>query len=124
MAEAAAKTPKAPKEPKEVKAVTIAGHEPKTRIKFGVSADKTEKVAAVKEVKDKDGKVTKPGVAASEKILPGKPYNGTDNNPKSRGAGERFALYKNNMTLQAAVDAGARPADIAWDLSKGFIVLA
>jgi hypothetical protein len=120
-----AATEKAPKAPKEVKPKddSIAGHPPSTRIEFGTAPDTKKKVAAVKEVKDKDGKVTKAGVAASEEVIPGKKYNGTDNNPKSRGAGERFALYKNNMTLKAAVEAGARPADIQWDLSKGFIVV-
>ena len=123
MADAKEKAPKAAKEPK-VKDNTIAGLDPKTKIKFGTAPDSTEKVKAVKEVKDKDGKVTTAAVPASEKTVPGKPYNGTDNNPKSRGAGERFAKYKNNMTLQQAVDAGCLPADIAWDLKKGFIVAA
>ena len=121
-AETTTKEPKAPKEVKP-KDDSIAGHPPSTRIEFGQAPDTKKTTKAVKEVKDKDGKITTAAKAAEEVVVPGKKYNGTDNNPKSRGAGERFAIYKNNMTLKAAVEAGARPADIAWDLAKGFIVV-
>jgi hypothetical protein len=51
----------------------------------------------------------------------GKPY-GKDNNPKRGTAAPRFALYRNNMTIQQALDAGLKPADISWDAKMKFIV--
>ena len=51
-------------------------------------------------------------------------YDGKDNNPKSRKAGERFALYRKNITIQQALDAGMSPADVKWDLTKGYVVVA
>lgn len=121
MAEAKEKKEKAPKEPK---VVTIGGLDPKTKIKFGTSPDKVEKIAAVKEVKNKDGSIKTAAVPASERTVAGSPYHPEKNNPKRGKAGERFKGYKNGMTLQQAVDSGMTPADVAWDLKKGFIVAA
>lgn len=113
------KTPAADKpaaEPKVVKIPTIKGADGAdlpmtTRLTFG-TFDKN-----VPAVKDKEGKETKPASVVITK------YDIGENNPKSRGAGERFAKYKHNMTFQQAVDSGVNPADIAWDLKKGFIVV-
>jgi hypothetical protein len=46
-----------------------------------------------------------------------------DKNPKreSSDAGQRFALYKNGMTVGAALAAGVLRADISWDTRHGFI---
>lgn len=53
-----------------------------------------------------------------------KPYNTTDNNPKRAKSGERFAKYAAGQTLEAAVAAGVTPADIKWDIDKGFITVS
>jgi hypothetical protein len=49
----------------------------------------------------------------------GKKY-GPDNNPKRAGsaAATRFALYKDGMTVEAALKAGLRSDDIAFDLHE------
>ena len=101
----APKTPKTPKEPTEKK---IAGLSVATKITFGVAPDTTEK--------DKEGKET---------VVPGKPYDGNKNNPKRAGSksAERFALYKKNMTIAQALEAGVTAADIANDLEHKFIVI-
>lgn len=54
----------------------------------------------------------------------GKPYSKAYS-PRRVGSksAERW-FYKNNMTLQQAIDAGMTTADIAWDLEKGFIKIA
>lgn len=52
----------------------------------------------------------------------GKKY-GNENNPKRGTAATRFNLYKDGMTLDQAVAAGIKPADIAWDSKKGWIRL-
>lgn len=61
-----------------------------------------------------------------EKNKEGKPYNGTDNNPKraSSKSHAKFALYKDGMTVQQAADAGLTGADLSWDTGHGFIKIA
>jgi hypothetical protein len=56
----------------------------------------------------------------------GKAYNGTDNNPKRANSGsfKRFAAYKNDMTVQQALDAGLTGADLSWDARHKFINIA
>ena len=51
---------------------------------------------------------------------------GPDNNPKRAGteSANRFALYKNGMTVKDALDAGVRSADIDWDVKHEFIKVA
>lgn len=46
-------------------------------------------------------------------------------NPKREGtpSHERFALYKDGMTVKQAKEAGVRAADISYDSEKGFISL-
>ena len=97
-------TPKA-EAPKAEKPKTIAGHDPKTRIEFGTFVKKVEKTV--------DGKKVTEEVEHT--------YDVRDNNPKKRKAGERFALYRKGMTLEAAVAAGITAADIRWDLDHKFI---
>lgn len=48
---------------------------------------------------------------------------GPENNPKRAGSAshDRFALYKDGMTIGAAIEAGVKSEDIAWDVKKGFI---
>jgi len=48
----------------------------------------------------------------------------TKENPKRGTAFERFALYKNNMTVDQYIAAGGKKADIAWDVKQGFIKVA
>lgn len=68
------------------------------------------------------------GFAPGTKISFGKnkdgaAYDTKDNNPKRGASAERFRLYKADMTVEAAVAAGVTPADIKWDVSKGFIAV-
>lgn len=42
-------------------------------------------------------------------------------NPKRAAAAERFALYKNGMTVDAYIEAGGTRADVNWDVKSGFI---
>lgn len=42
-------------------------------------------------------------------------------NPKRGGAAERFALYKNGMTVDKYIAAGGKRADVNWDAAQGFI---
>ncbi len=88
MAEAAkpAEKPKpAPKEAKPAAPKTVAGHALTAVINLGVNKE-------------------------------GKKY-GPDNNPKRAGsaAATRFALYKDGQTIEAALKAGLRSDDIAFD---------
>lgn len=78
----------------EKKSRKVAGHTVSARISFGT---------------DKDGK----------------PY-GKANNPKRAGSdsNKMFELYRSNMTIQQAMDAGVSAAHIAWDKDKGFIKIA
>lgn len=42
-------------------------------------------------------------------------------NPKRGTAAERFALYKNGMTVDEYIAAGGKRADVNWDVGQGFI---
>lgn len=42
-------------------------------------------------------------------------------NPKRAAAAERYALYKNGMTVDEYIAAGGKRADINWDVLQGFI---
>lgn len=53
----------------------------------------------------------------------GKKY-GADNNPKRGTAAKRFALYRDNMTIKEALDAGVKAEDVSWDAKKGWIGFA
>lgn len=44
-----------------------------------------------------------------------------DSNPKRGKSAERFALYKDGMTVKSAKEAGVTAADITYDTNKGFI---
>lgn len=46
-----------------------------------------------------------------------------DKNPKREGttSHDRFALYRDGMTVKEAKDAGVKAADISYDSAKGFI---
>ena len=44
-----------------------------------------------------------------------------DSNPKRGKSADRFALYKDGMTVKAAKEAGVTAADITYDTNKGFI---
>jgi len=50
---------------------------------------------------------------------------GKENNPKRAGSAsaERFALYKDGMTVEEALNAGVTSTDINHDVGKGFIKL-
>jgi len=81
------------KAPAEKKSRKLSGHDPKSTIHFG---------------SDKEGK-----------------KYGPTNNPKREGSAsaDRFALYKEGMTIEEALTAGVRSVDIGWDVSKGFITI-
>jgi hypothetical protein len=42
-------------------------------------------------------------------------------NPKRAAAADRFALYKNGMTVDEYLEAGGKRADVNWDVAQGFI---
>lgn len=96
--EAAVKEAKAPKAPKEVKEKVYG-------------ANKHKASAVITLGKDKEGK-----------------DYGPKNNPKREGSASavRFALYKNGMTIQKALDAGVSSGDINFDsdAKRGFITIA
>lgn len=48
-----------------------------------------------------------------------------ESNPKRKGSKsfDRFAHYKNGMTVEAAVKAGVLYADLKWDSEHGFIAI-
>ena len=46
-----------------------------------------------------------------------------DKNPKSRGAAERFSVYVDGITVEAAVAGGSTRADVVWDHMKRFIAI-
>ena len=52
----------------------------------------------------------------------GKKY-GADNNPKREGtaSADRFSKYKDGITVEQALAAGVKSADLDWDSKKGFI---
>lgn len=56
----------------------------------------------------------------------GKPYGAKSNNPKREGSksAERFALYRSNMTVQQALDAGVSRSDILYDAQHNYISVA
>lgn len=90
-AEKAKKEPKAPKEPKAAKEPAPPKYAPGSTVKL---------------LKNGEGV-----------------QYGKDNNPKRPGSAsyDRFALYTDGMTVEDAIKAGVKTADIAWDVSKGFI---
>lgn len=47
-----------------------------------------------------------------------------DENPKRGEAAKRFAVYKNGMTVEAALEKRLTRADIRWDIKHGYIKLA
>lgn len=49
----------------------------------------------------------------------------TEANPKRKGSKsyDRFAHYKNGMTVEAAVKAGVTYADLKWDTEHGFVAV-
>jgi len=98
MAEAKKTEAKAPKEKKE-KEKKVAGFATSAVITLGESDEL-----------DKEGKPTGSKVKY-----------GAKNNPKRGASAERFAKYKDGMTIQKALDAGLTGADIAHDLKKKFI---
>lgn len=55
----------------------------------------------------------------------GKAFHATNNNPKREGtkAAERFALYKNGMTVAQAMEVGVKPRHLTKDVAKGFVTI-
>lgn len=72
------------------------------------------------------------GFAMTAKITFGKKedgktsYDGAENNPKRKGSKsfDKFAKYKDGMTVEDAVKAGITGADLSWDSRHGFIKVA
>lgn len=82
-----------------------------------INANKTKRVA----------REAKPKFPDDHKIYllndaEGKKY-GPDNNPKRRGAGERFAKYRDGITVKEVTEAkgGPNQVDLRWDKDKGFV---
>ena len=50
--------------------------------------------------------------------------DGNPGNPKRGVSAERFNLYKNNMTVEAALQAGVRSGDLDWDVKHEYISIA
>lgn len=91
----------------------------------------TKSLETKAETKTPENKKKKePKHAPTSKITMGKDEEnktyGKDNNPKREGtkSAERFANYKDGMTVQAAKDAGLKDGDFDNDLKKGFISIA
>lgn len=74
----------------------------------------------------RQAKFTDTSVINFGKNAEGKPYDGSENNPKREGSGAhgRFQLYRDGMTIKEALDAGLSRADINYDSDKGFIVVS
>jgi hypothetical protein len=87
------KAPREPKAPKEPKAPREAKFPADHIVRFGADAE-------------------------------GVPY-GPEHNPKRAGsaAADRFSLYRDGMTVGAALEAGVGMGDVTWDVSKGFITI-
>lgn len=94
------------------------------------SATKPE--AKAKSTAKPEAKSTKKATpaAAPEKSGPGRKSAFSDGmkitvlakeNPKRAKAAERFALYKNGMTIGDYVAAGGTMADVRWDVKQNFI---
>jgi hypothetical protein len=89
------------------------------------------KKAATAEAKAAPAKSTKKTAPAPvEKAGPGRKSALSDSmkitvlvkeNPKRAKAAERFALYKNGMTIGDYVAAGGTLADVRWDVRQEFI---
>lgn len=88
-------------------------------------ADAKKEAAKTESKKEAPAKTAKYADADTIHMLSdkdGKAY-GKDNNPKREGSAsaQRFALYKDGMSVKQFVDKGGKLADISWDVSKGFI---
>ena len=92
------------------------------------AATTTAAAAAPKTEKPK----TVGGFALTAKISLGtggadnKKYDGDANNPKRKGSKsfDKFAKYKDGMTVEQAAAAGITGADLSWDTKHGFIKIA
>ena len=112
-----------------------------TKKRRNTVAKKTTKKAGKKKVAKKVAKKTASKKAASKKTAKktaakkiGRPSTSDEilgkkvkviskTNRKRGTAAERFALYKDGMTVQAYVKAGGTVRDVKWDVKQGFIKL-
>jgi len=94
------------------------------------AAKKSPKPVAKKAAPVEAKKSTKKAVPVAEKSGPGRKSAFSDDmkitvvakeNPKRAKAAERFALYKNGMTVGEYVRAGGTMADVRWDVKQNFI---
>lgn len=88
----------------------------------------TEKTAPAATTAKPEKPKTVGGFALTAKISlgqngEGKKYDGGDNNPKRKGSKsfDKFAKYKDGMTVEQAAAAGITGADLSWDTKHGFI---
>jgi hypothetical protein len=77
---------------------------------------------------DKKPREKKSQFAADQKITmgvdkEGKKY-GSGHNPKRGKAAERFAKYKDGMTVKQALDAGLTSGDLNWDTARKLISIS
>lgn len=107
---ASAKTPAAKKAAPAAK----KGADPKPAAKKGADPKPTAKKAAPADEPSGRGRKPNIGGDAKIKVL-------AKENPKRGSAAERFALYKNGMTVDEYIAAGGTRADVNWDTKQGFI---
>ena len=97
---------------------------------FDMAAAKKSPKPVAKKAAPVAEKSTKKAAPVAEKSGPGRKSAFSDDmkitvvakeNPKRAKAAERFALYKNGMTIGEYVKAGGTVADIRWDVKQNFI---
>ena len=97
---------------------------------FDMAAAKKSPKPVAKKAAPVAEKSTKKAAPVAEKSGPGRKSAFSDDmkitvvakeNPKRAKAAERFALYKNGMTIGEYVKAGGTMADIRWDVKQNFI---
>lgn len=125
----------------------IAGNKPKSALQFEDEGGELKRVGwpdGYDKAKDAHSKLFGGHTAKSVLAVPankgGRPkgsgkkvdlrsYNGkkihvlVKSNPKKAGSAsaKRFDLYRNGMTVEAFIEAGGTPGDVAWDIGHGFI---
>jgi len=113
-----------PTQPKEEPKMTeetkkAPAKRPAKAAKAAVTKGNGKKPAAKKAAKkeaSEGGRGRAPNIAGTAKIK-----LLTKENPKRAAAAERFALYKNGMTVDEYISAGGKRADVNWDVGQSFI---
>lgn len=120
-----ARTP--PKDPREVCRIIIEDRRITKTPEFNKMARKKKQVegAEATETVTAEPKARKARLQNSQVITLGQNAEGVaygpDNNPKKGKAADRFALYRDGMTIGEAKEAGLTSADFHWDIERGLI---